>query len=256
MGIFRLRHFIRSASKDYQEPAYVLKLDIQGYFMSLSREKLHERICWGLEQQYKHNKPMENLMEYLWGQIIFDDPCKGVKIRGHWSNWSRLPKTKSLFYQKAGYGIVIGNLSSQLLSNIMLDRLDRFIYYELGYRRYGRYVDDFYIVVRESELEQLKKDIKKIEEFLKDELELILHPKKRYLQEVHKGVEFLGAVVYPNHLAPSKRFKNNFYKAAAEAGMSFRDADSIASYLGLSKHYDAKKFSKRLFDYYGWDYSF
>lgn len=256
LGILRLQHFIRSASEDYTKEAYVLKLDIQGYFMSLSRQKLFDRICWGIERQFAGNRNTGNLMKYLWKQIIFDDPCKGVRIRGYWSNWSCLPKTKSLFYQKAGYGIVIGNLSSQLLSNIMLDQLDRYIYYELGYKRYGRYVDDFYIVVTAEELAQLKKDISKIDMFLKEELELTLHPRKRYLQEVHKGVEFLGAVVYPNHLAPSKRFKNNFYKAAAEVGMGYRDANSIISYLGLSKHYDSKKFSKRVFDYYGWDYSF
>ena len=147
-------------------------------------------------------------------------------------------------------------IAAKLVSNIMLDQLDRYIYYELGYKRYGRYVDDFYIVVTAEELAQLKKDISKIDMFLKGELELTLHPKKRYLQEVHKGVEFLGAVVYPNHLAPSKRFKNNFYKAAAEVGMGYRDVNSIISYLGLFKHYDSKKFSKRVFDYYGWDYSF
>ena len=35
MGVKRLQHFIKSVSRDYTRPAYVLKLDIQGYFMSL-----------------------------------------------------------------------------------------------------------------------------------------------------------------------------------------------------------------------------
>ena len=37
-GIRRLDHHIRSVSRSYTRPAYVLKLDMQGYFMSLERK--------------------------------------------------------------------------------------------------------------------------------------------------------------------------------------------------------------------------
>ena len=134
--------------------------------------------------------------------------------------------------------------------------LDRYIKYELGYKRYGRYVDDFYIVVTEEELPQLKEDIKKIEKFLKNKMELTLHPKKRYMQEVHKGVEFLGVVIYPYHIVPSKRFKNNFYKAAAEVGMSYRDVDSVLSYMGHTKHINGLKLAEKVFDYYSWEFRY
>ena len=256
MGVKRLQHFIKSVSRDYTRPAYVLKLDIQGYFMSLSRKKLYERVCWGLEAQFAEEKRLCKFMKYIWGEIIFDDPCSGVFIRGSRKDWRYLPKTKSLFCQPAGHGIVIGNLSSQLLSNIYLDALDRYVTIVLGYKAYGRYVDDFFIVVEGSQLPQLKKDITRIEKYLKDDLGLTLHPKKRHLQEVQQGVEVLGAVIYPGHIEPSRRFKNNFYKAAAEVYMSYRDYASIASYIGLSKHYNTKKMTKKLFDYYGWDYRY
>ena len=45
-----------------------------------------------------------------------------VTIKGHLSDWKGLPKNKSLFWQPPGQGIVIGNLTSQLLSNIYLDQ--------------------------------------------------------------------------------------------------------------------------------------
>lgn len=255
-GIMRLKHHIHSVSRDYTRPAYVLKLDLRGYFMSLSREKLYKRVVWGLDQQFKKNYVLRDFLKYIWHEIIFDDPTVGVLRRGSVKDWQKLPKTKSLFCQPPGKGIVIGNLSSQMLSNIMLDMLDRYVKFDLGYKNYGRYVDDFYFVVTKEELPKLKQDIKKIDDLLKDELELVLHPNKRYLQEVHKGVEFLGVVIYPNRLVPSRRFKNNFYKAAAEVGMGYKDAESMLSYLGYSKHYNSKKLSSEVFNFYAWDYTY
>ncbi len=254
-GIQRLEHHIRSVSQNYKKPAYVIKLDIQGYFMSLPRIELYKKIKWGLEQQYAGDAPRRDLLLYLWREIIFDDPIKDVKRRGSPKAWDKLPKNKSLFWQPPGQGIVIGNLSSQLLSNIYLDQLDRYVKYELGYKHYGRYVDDFYIVVGQGEFEQAKRDIEKIRKFLKG-IKLTLHPKKVYIQEVKKGVGFLGVVIYPYHTVMGKRFKDHFYEASAKVGMGKNDIESVVSYLGHSKHFAAKKLASRVFERMGWRYEF
>ena len=255
LGIERLQHHIRSVSRNYTRPAYVIKLDVQGYFMSLNRKALYDLARDGAKEQFASQEFKRDLVCYLWEQIIFDDPVKGVKKRGPLSRWDELPKNKSLFCQPPGQGIVIGNLSSQLLSNIFLDQLDKFVMYELGYKHYGRYVDDFYIVVTEEEYVQAKRDVFKIEEFLAG-LGLTLHPKKRYMQEVNKGVEFLGVVVYPYHTVMGRRFKRNFYQAAEEVGMGRRDIDSIISYLGHGEHFNARRLEARVFDRMGWEYQY
>lgn len=253
-GVMRLKHFIHSVSKDYTQEAYVMKLDLKGYFMSMPRSLLYERVVWGLERQFANNMVLLNFLKYVWKEIVFDDPTKEVFIRGKHRDWRYLPKSKSLFCQPAGRGIVIGNLSSQMLSNILLDALDRYVKYDLKYKCYGRYVDDSFFVVTKDELPKLKKDVKKIEKFLSDELGLTLHPNKRYLQEVHKGVEFLGVVIYPYHIVPTRRFMNNFYRAAAEVGMGYRDDSSVLSYLGHSAHCNSSKMTAKVFRYYGWNY--
>lgn len=255
-GIMRLKHYIHSASRDYTREAYVMKLDLKGYFMSMPRELLYKRVVWGLNRQYVDNAVLEDFLKYVWKEIIFDDPTREVFIRGKHKDWRYLPKSKSLFCQPEGRGIVIGNLSSQMLSNILLDALDRYVKFELGYKRYGRYVDDFFFVVTKDELPQLKRDVKKIEKFLAEKLGLTLHPNKRYLQEVHKGVEFLGVMIYPYHIVPTRRFKNNFYRAAAEVGMGYRDVSSVLSYLGHSVHCDSKRLEAKVFEYYGWKYRY
>ncbi|MDO5480517.1 MAG: RNA-directed DNA polymerase [Candidatus Saccharibacteria bacterium] len=255
-GIERLKKHIRSVSRNYTVPTYVYKMDIKGYFMSLRHDLLYKRVCWGLDRQYEDRPKIRELLKYLWHEVIFDNPCKGVKIRGSFADWKKLSKDKSLFYQLPGVGIVIGNLSSQLLSNIFLDIFDRYVRFELGYKAYGRYVDDFFIVVAEKDRARLLADIPRIEKFLKDEMALTLHPKKRYFQEVHKGVEFLGAVIYPYHTVPTRRFKNNFCKNLAEVGMGYRDVAAVTSYLGRLKHMDGKKLAAKVFRQMGWWYNY
>ena len=257
MGIRRLDYHIRSASRNYAEKVYILKLDIQGYFMSLPRRELYERAIWGLERQYAGRlDPAEfKLLKFLWKQIIFDDPVKDVKRKGRLSDWDKLPSNKSLFCQLPGIGIVIGNLTSQLLSNIYLDMLDRFVTFDLGYKHYGRYVDDFYIVVTESELLQLQRDMKAIEEFLKG-LKLTLHPRKKLLTTADRGVSFLGAMVHKGYILPGERLKKNFRKACEEVQAGKKDIETLVSYLGHAEHFDKIKFLADEFERVGLEYNY
>lgn len=252
-GVKDMRDHIRAVSEDYTREAYVIKLDIQGYFMSLVRTRLMERVDWGLRQQYTNDPAMYDLMEYIWRQVIFDDPIDGVKIRGQASDWAILPPSKSLFCQPEGQGIVIGNLTSQHLSNIYLDQLDRYIRYTLGYKYFGRYVDDFYFVVTEDELLQAKRNIRAIESFLKS-IGLVLHPKKRYIQNVRHGVAFLGVVLYPGFIVPGKRFKKQFYQAAQAVQMGRKSPDAVTSYIGFLKHIRGEKLIQKVFADMGWEY--
>lgn len=255
LGQERLEHFIRKASQNYKENVTVIKMDIQGYFMSLNRKKLYERVCWGLDRQFKEKNQLYRTVKYLWKEIIFDDPTKGVKIRGRLSDWNGLPKNKSLFFQPEGQGIVIGNLTSQLLSNIYLDQLDRFITVGLGYKMYGRYVDDFFIVVPESQKNQAIRDIKEIDNFL-DSLGLKLHPKKCIIRDAKQGISFLGAVIYPGYKVPGKRLKKKCRTAIREfaSGKDGTKIETVVSYMGHLKHLNSKKFLKKVFEENGWDY--
>jgi hypothetical protein len=238
-GIRRLDHHIRAVSENYHKPAYILKLDISGYFMSLDRKLLFKRAIWGLARQFPSKGYVYHICYYLWKQIIFNDPLENVRINCPKDHWKDLPINKSMFNQKPGKGIAIGNLTSQLLSNVFLDQLDRFVTQDLGFKHYGRYVDDFYMV--STSKNALKNALPKIEKYLKDELKLTLHPKKRYLQECHKGISFLGAVIYPHRILPGKRLKHNLIKALSDPNCS---PETRASYLGLVKHYKNYKLLK------------
>ncbi len=271
-GQKRLARHIRQVTKNYTIPAYAVKLDIQGYFMSLNHQLLYDRVLWGLEQQFYHSQKTDRenhircspayktqfyeLLRYVWHEIIFDHPMKNIVIRGHRSNWRHLPANKSLFHQPPDRGIVIGNLTSQLLSNIFLDQLDRFIHFDLGYAHYGRYVDDFFIIVPMSERDQLLRDVAVIEKYLLNDLKLTLHPKKQHKQPVDRGVPFIGAVVYPGFIYPSRRARANAYAAAYKlATTGSGDLDGFYSRMGCLEHINSHKFFRELFDSFGWEYN-
>lgn len=254
-GIERLERKMQAASDNYRKKVWVIKLDIQGYFMSLNRDKLYRRAMWGLDRQFEGNYGKRyEVLRFLLAQTIFDDPCRGVKKKGWPDEWQDLPDSKSLFKQPEGFGIVIGNLTSQLLSNIYLDQLDRYVTIDLGWKYYGRYVDDFYIIVTEEELPRVLEDIKRIEAFLA-RLDLTLHPHKRSIQPAENGVAFIGGVVYPGRKYPSKRLIRNAEIAFNETVAGVRDIESVVSYLGHMKYLSAKKILAELFDRVGWDYN-
>ena len=254
-GIETLARHLQSASRNYTRKVYVIKMDIKGYFMSLPRERLYERAIWGLDRQFEgdHNERYLTL-RFLWEQTILDDPCRGVRKKGWPEDWKDLPDSKSLFKQPAGVGIVIGNLTSQLLSNVYLDQLDRYITLDLGYKYYGRYVDDFYIVVTEEELPQAMEDVKRIKEFLL-RIGLVLHPDKFSVQPMERGTAFLGGVVYPGRTYPGRRIIRNAREALGEIEAGVRDVESMVSYLGHMKYFSARKILSEIFIEHGLDYN-
>ena len=260
LGVQRLRKMENQAISKYKEPVYIIKMDIQGYFMSLPRNGLFERVVWGLDRQFpasgQARRPREYYVtKYLWRKVIFDDPIVGVQKRGHEEEWIKLPNSKSLFCQPKGKGIVIGNLSSQLLSNIYLDMLDRYVCNTLKYKYYGRYVDDFFLLVPESQLDKAMRDIEAIRIFLEG-IHLKLHPKKMYVQNVNRGVTFLGVRIYPNRLLPGTRLTGRYRKAVMEVAVGLRDASSVMSYMGHMKHLKSTKIQKEIFDLVGWEYQY
>lgn len=240
-GIRCLESDIRSATNNWQGTAWVMKIDIQGYFMSLSRDYLFQRVCFGLDKQFSMGGPIYDICKFLWGKIIFDDPLDGVRLKGSLKDWDILPPSKSMFNSATGRGIVIGNLTSQWVSNMALDPLDRYVMMELGCKRYGRYVDDAYFVADTKE--RLLEIRSKVDDFLTD-LGLVMHPKKFYLQPTSKGVAFLGVVIHSGRIVIGKRFRRNMRllkRAVDENGLSQKSIDSVRVYQGLSSHYSYRK---------------
>jgi len=242
-GISRLEEKIREVSANYSRPCYILKLDIEGYFMHIDRKKLLD-ICLSLLEPVQARLEYP-LIRFLLETIILDNPVLHCHRIGPVSDWDSLPDSKSLFCSPDGCGLPIGNLTSQLFSNVYLDVLDQRMVSKLGTGRYGRYVDDAYVVgTSPSELRRL---IPFADSILREELGLSLNRDKVAIYSAYWGVEFLGAYLKPfrKYLSSHtlRRSWRKLCRLSAKPPHSY--LQSINSFLGITSHYRAYAIRKR-----------
>ena len=253
-GVWQLQVAMRRATLNGTKNAVVMKGDLSGYFMSMKRTLLFEKVEWGLEKQFPKKDWAYGLCRFLWREVIFDNPVEGARMVGKKTDWEKLPKNKSLFCQPPGQGIVIGNLTSQLLSNIIMNEFDWWMRQSLGFKYYGRYVDDFYIVVPEEEYGYALEAMRVVVPKYLAEMGLRLHPNKRYVQNAQKGCPFLGKMVHIDCLLPGKRIKRNVKRAFDVFVSKGIGGDGIMSYVGMMKYVNAKSFMAKIVEGHGGRY--
>jgi len=222
-GVARMSEFLKMCSENYTKDCYVLKLDIKGYFMSMNKHLLWQKLETMLDSaRYTPFVPEESsfcwndcfdfeLVWWLMEKVIWNDPKEQCTIKGKLSDWDGLPPSKSLFHAAPDCGLPIGNLTSQLFSNVYLHDFDSFVKNDLGCEYYGRYVDDFVIIHRDKGF--LLDVLDKIKKYLAEHAALKLHPNKIYLQHYAKGFPFLGVYIKPYRNYINNRTKKKFYQA-------------------------------------------
>jgi len=245
-GINRAKKFIRSCSQNYSKDAYVLKIDIEAYFMNMQHGLIYEKVLRLLPNDKTDflGISRETLL-YLLRQTIFNTVTKNCRIKGNRGDWNGLPSSKSLFHYPDDTGLPIGNLTSQVFGNVYLNDFDHFVKKILRIKYYGRYVDDMFFVHEDRDF--LTKMISVLEKQA-SLAGLRLHPKKIVLKSVHEGVYFLGQIIKPHRTYISSRTKNNFFQAiqainkimANEPQFSWEQLcgirATINSYLGIMRH--------------------
>jgi hypothetical protein len=263
-GIERIDHHIRSCSANYTRDCYILKLDLSGYFMGISRQILYDKVVGTLNKCAERRNSCGilfsealdyDLLMYLTREIVFHNPISNCFIRGDMSEWEGLPPDKSLFHSPEGCGLPIGNLTSQLFSNVYLNDLDRYVKRELKVEHYGRYVDDFFLVHPSIHFMNEKKE--QIKTYLKEKMAIRLHPRKVYLQHVRRGVTFLGAIIKSHRIYPAQRTVSNFKKALAKGIKYYEEhpnllVQTINSYLGFMLHNKSFKLRKGVVEKNRW----
>ncbi len=134
---------------------------------------------------------------------------------------------KSYCTHKEEVGMPIGNLTSQIFSNIYMNELDRFVKHIQKPKAYLRYGDDF--VLFEMEKEKLENMRTEIIAFVSEHLKLPLHPKNDLIFKAKHGLKFLGTELWSSGRRLTKRNKTRI-----ASRLSLRN---VASYSGvISKH--------------------
>ena len=261
-GITRMAEHIRKESRNWTRECYVLKLDIRGYFMHINRQRLLEIAVNTLDKMASHKMPKDlrhgdvitweqaldmRFLKWLTEVIVMLDPKTSCVRAMPTSAWEGLDRAKSLFFTPEGCGLPIGNLTSQLFSNVYLNLLDQFCKRSLHCRCYGRYVDDFYVV--SCDKEWLLSLVPRIRKFLKEKLCIDLHMGKVRICNVRHGVEFLGAYIKPYRIYMSSSTVHRIRRQLSK--MDFSDAEkvqkSVNSYLGIMAHTTSYNLRRTLF---------
>lgn len=246
-GIRRLDHHIRSESKNYQRIVYGMNLDIRGYFMHIDRARLMYITLRTIDRMATHKIHSKgrqqwrdildvDFLKWLSEVIIMHNPKNNCRLAGSRKNWIGLDPAKSLFYTEEGLGLPIGNLTSQLLSNVYLNELDQFMKRILHCKHYGRYVDDAFVISHDRK--RLLAMIPLIREFLKDHLGLELHMGKLQVVNTNYGIEFLGSFVKPYRIYVANKSLERTCQHIREINYNDSDAAfrSINSYVGMMVH--------------------
>lgn len=241
-GIADVRKEIKRVSDNYTKEAWVLKCDLQGFFMSINRSLLYNLLEKVIMEKYR-GKDIEWWL-WLWKKVVLHDPTRNCVKVGDLNLWDKLPTNKSLFTCGEGKGLPIGNLPSQLLENLLMSIFDKWVLSRIGKEGgYGRYVDDFVVISRDKkQLLCLWRDARV---FLRDELGLTLHPHKVYLQESKRGIRFTGVMIRPHISLPNPRTIEHLYDVIDEFGRCdnprgeelVRFVNHINSLLGLIAQY-------------------
>ena len=202
-------------SKNNTHTCWVLKCDIKKFFASID-----QKILIAILQEYIPDKNIVKLLE----------------------NIIKSFHTETL----SGVGLPLGNLTSQLFSNIYLNCFDQWVKHKLKAKYYIRYADDF--VFLSSDRNYLESIVSSIQEFLQTKLKLSLHPDKLFLKTVASGIDFLGWIHFSDHKVLRTKTKQRMFKNIRNS----ISEESLQSYFGLMRYGNTEKLRERVVDEWLW----
>lgn len=228
----RAQSHARKITQNWGRQAHFLQVDIQNFFVSICRDLLWMIVSWELSEPY-------SLMGMLIKQVIDNDPTVNPIIKCK-ENLKFVPRHKSLWHCPAGYGLPIGNLTSQFLSNVYLDAFDKFVKHTLKCKYYVRYVDD--AVLFSLDRDELYDWLGKMDIWLRNYRGLQFHPNKIHIAPVAQGINFVGHII-----KPWRSYPRNMSVGSAKSIISNIDdcldidnaCESLQSYIGLFRQDNA-----------------
>jgi len=207
-AIEKFKVFFSKVTLNHTRVGWVLKCDVKKFFASIDQDIL-----------------IKIVESYI--------PDKNIV-------WLISKVVSSFHSTKQGTGLPLGNLTSQLLVNIYMNKFDHWMKHRMKTKFYIRYADDFVIFSKDKDW--LLELTPKIGYFLEDNLKLSLHPNKVYIKTLASGVDFLGWVHFSDHRVMRTVTKRRMLRRLASSPKE----EVKTSYLGLLSHGNTNKIRREI----------
>jgi retron-type reverse transcriptase len=226
-ALARFSEFAYSASRNNTRTCWVLKGDIRKFFANINHGILKEILA-----EYILDKKILGLLD----EVIDSFHCVNDNLD---SCFRRNDKGKDEDVS-GSRGLPLGNLTSQLLVNIYMNRFDQFVKHKLQVKYYIRYADDFVIISNDKG--DLIRLLELISNYLKQELKLELHDDKISIRTLSSSIDFLGWINFPRHRVLRTKTKRRMFRRLRD---NFR-SEAVNSYIGLLSHGNAYGLQKKI----------
>jgi len=213
----RFRRFAYQVSRNHTRTCWVLKCDIRKFFASVDHSILNDIVSRYIS---------DDRIQALIVEVVASFCTASV-----YSYISRPREIGICEKHECGMkGLPLGNLTSQLLVNVYMNKFDQFVKHKLKTKYYIRYADDF--VFLSPSRRRLDEILPVIERFLVVRLHLALHPDKVSIATLASGVDFLGWVHFTDHRVLRTATKRRMFRRLYDT----RKETVVGSYLGLLSH--------------------
>lgn len=175
-GLNCLKEHMMQAHQEYGRDCWIIKADISKYFYSINHDILKDIVRYHIKDD-----------DVYWLCEKFIDSTEGK-------------------------GLPLGNQINQVFALLYLSGLDHFITEELGVKYYGRYMDDFYLIIKTKD--NAKYCLNAIYEFVHS-LDLELNGKTQIIP-FKNGIRFCGFHTYVTNDGKTIRKLANENKRAAK----------------------------------------
>ncbi len=172
-AVVRCHSELQRLARTYRGELWILKCDIKKYFQSIDHE----------------------ILSSILSQTITDE------------------RTRVLVHaiiESFNPGVPLGNLTSQLFANVYLNAFDHVVKERLHAPFFIRYSDDF--LLAHPCREWLEAALPFIRDTLYATRRLTVHPQKILLRPFHHGIDWLGAMLYPEYRVMRTRTKRRLWR--------------------------------------------
>ena len=167
-AVERVSHFLRKSYWEYGEYTVIIKADVRKFFYSINRDVLKGELKRIFKKKLYCKRTFKLMCKIIDSTDIIDE-----------------------------LGLPLGNVLSQLESNIYMNRVDQFCKRKLGLKYYVRYADDMVICVENRE--KAEQALQELNNFIESELKLKLNKRKTKIFPIDQGVNAYGFKIYRTH---------------------------------------------------------